>query len=90
MGLKLAHQLLVGDSLAERHDDGGRRDVGNGVAYLAETLDVLAQHLAFTLSDGEEIAAGSKSRERSGEVGDELLAQLPLGPNGSRWEVHQP
>ena len=88
MGLQLAHQPLVGDTLAERHDDGGRRDAGNGVAYLAEMLDVLMQCFAVALTYGEEIAAHPRSHERPGEVGDELLAQLPLGPNGSRREVH--
>ena len=63
MGLQLAHQPLVGDTLAERHDDGVQRNVGDGVAYLAETLDVLSQHFTLALSDEEEIATHSGSGE---------------------------
>ena len=81
MGLHLAHQPLVGDSLAERHDDGGRQYAGNGVAYLAETLDVLAQRFAFMLSDGEEIAAGSKQFSEARWLGP--------GPRGIEpWQHH--
>ena len=61
VGLQFTHEPLVGDSLAERHDDSGRRDAGNCVAYLAETLDVLAQCFAFMLADGEEVTASSGS-----------------------------
>ena len=52
VGLQLAHQPLVGDSLSEHHDDGGQRDAGNGVTYLAETLDVLMQCFAVALTYG--------------------------------------
>jgi len=87
---QLTHKPLVGDSLAERHDDGGWRDAGDCVTYLAETLDALSQHFALALSDGEEVAANFGSGERPREVGDKLLAQLPPGSDGSRWEIHQP
>jgi hypothetical protein len=72
--LELPHQALVGNPLAKRHDDGGWRDAGNGVAHLAETLDVLSQRFAFALSDRKEISSGPGSVERPRKVGDELLA----------------
>ena len=40
-------------------------------------LDVLPQRFALALTDGEEVAACPGSGERPGEVGDELLTQLP-------------
>jgi hypothetical protein len=72
--LELPHQALVGKPLAKRHDDGGWRDAGNGVAHLAETLDVLSQRFAFALFYRKEISLGPRSVEGSGKVGDELLA----------------
>lgn len=88
---QLTHKPLVGDSLAERHDDGGWRDAGDCVTYLAETLDALSQRFALALSDGEEVAANFGSGERPREVGDELLAQLPQDPMdpGGRFINHE-
>jgi hypothetical protein len=71
--LELPHQTLVGDPLAKRHDDDGWQDVGNGVAHLAEMLDVLSQHFAFALFDREEISPGPGLVERPRNVADELL-----------------
>lgn len=63
MRLELAYEVLVGHLLRERHDHGGWRDAGDGIANLAETLDVSLQHFAFALFYREEVSAGSRLRE---------------------------
>lgn len=55
----------------EGHDYRGRRDAGNDIAHLAETLDVLSRHFTLILADDGKVASQPRSCERHGEV-DEM------------------
>ena len=61
--------------------------MGDLVARLAETLEVLAQRLVGALSHSTEVMKGEVVLIGTLEVGDELLAHLLVGVDASLREV---
>lgn len=87
---KLLKHPGVRDADGEGPDDRGVLDARDPIANLAEALDVLAQRLTLSLHHCVEVVEGERALVRPLEVGDELLAQLSPGPDGSLGEVHEP
>jgi hypothetical protein len=73
---QLLTHLDISDARREGRDDLGIGDARDLVAYLAEALDELAQHLARMLAHGTKVISGVGMLVRPCEVGDEPLAHL--------------
>ena len=87
---QLLQHAVVGDTVTEGGDDIRIGHAGDLVAYLAETLEVLAHRLVRALFHGAEVVKSDVVLVGAFEVGDKLQAQLLVGVDASLREVHEP
>lgn len=64
------------DAMAKDDNDGMGRNLGDGVAYLAEALDELPQRLDLALDDGVEVTLHARTVECALEIGHELVEEV--------------